>query len=639
MARNDTWLNRTSTVVDPYRRAEIADDDLLHTAGFENTSPLGREPNPVTQLPTVGPEPDLSSLLAADEKLPVTPVIGEGTGSYIEDAKKAEAPAQAVAEAAAPKMFSPHYTMDQWNKAIADQQAATAGVAQNGETAQSRLVSAAPDWYKGGKPPGGHSGWADAATALGGALAAGPNQRLKDPNRSPLLKQRDAQQAATATGLSTLFSNLFNHGQQDYKTNQDAALKEAQMQRSLPGGKTTSQIKLEGANKTIEQMQRDGMLGDLAGHRSFQEGIEKAKHDVNNPEVQAMIQTLVKAGRGTPEELAGLTYDGLVHLISTLNQRNSADAVAANAEAGAINSERKAALEHGYKTQEQYDKEQQEENRRRDESGIPGIEWNGAPPSRQVVDKMRETSAKATTFINRLDRMTQIQKELNDLGVGWHGPINEWLGNPKVKELQNEAARLQDAIGFAIRSADYGNFGVPQQWEALKVAAMAPQAGTPTGYLRGAESWKAISDDVKRMWADHVHYSNAHFPGEKGHEVTVSGDRPAPEAPHAPARAAVHGGKVVQTDEMPATGATPQLPGATPPNAADQAKIDTAKGRAGAPAPAPTPAPAAPKLEAGQKMYKVTYKTGKTEESAIDPKIAARLATDHPDQIASVVEM
>jgi hypothetical protein len=38
-------------------------------------------------------------------------------------------------------------------------------------------------------------------------------------------------------------------------------------------------------------------------------------------------------------------------------------------------------------------------------------------------------------------------------------------------------------------------------------------------------------------------------------------------------------------------------------------------------------------------MFKVTYKNGKTEESAIDPKIAARLVTDHPDIVASVVEM
>jgi hypothetical protein len=38
-------------------------------------------------------------------------------------------------------------------------------------------------------------------------------------------------------------------------------------------------------------------------------------------------------------------------------------------------------------------------------------------------------------------------------------------------------------------------------------------------------------------------------------------------------------------------------------------------------------------------MFRVTRKNGKVEEKAMDPKVAAALAQDHPEIIASVVEM
>jgi hypothetical protein len=654
MARNDTWLNRTSTVVDPYRRAEIADDDLLHTAGFENTSPLGREPNPVTQLPTVGPEPDLSSLLAADEKLPVTPVIGEGTGSYIEDAKKAEAPAQAAAE----EMYATGYPMKDVQAHIKRSGDLSQKIIdEGGGMTAAKLVSAAPDWYKGGKPPGGHSGWADAATALGGALAAGPNQRLKDPNRSPLLKQRDAQQAATATGLSTLFSNLFNHGQQDYKTNQDAALKEAQMMRSVPGSKTRSQLAMDANSKYIDQAQRAKMQDSLAQNRDFNQKHVDAELDANDPQAIAWRNSLIAQGV-TPEEVAGLGRKALQGTAAAHNITLSAGHHAGQEEADARNRlneiQARADSDRNMKLDDELRKEQQ----RRGESAVPEIEWNNnTPPPPKDVEEARQLYKDRTGFVERIDRMRNIQERLvqvahkyatdHNLPGGVEqaltmlGPLNQWTKiMPEAHDLVNEAGVLQTSIQNFIRSKDYSNLGVMQKWEDLKTKLMIPMAGSPTAFLRGDATWKALRNDVDKMWVDGVRSYGGHLAGQQDPGAAPGAATPEQRILDRPARPAA---PIAHYNPR-----TRQVEQSTPEGAQEPVPTDSTGGLGTAPvpkvpnaspAPAPAPAPAAPKLEAGQKMFKVTYKNGKTEESAIDPKIAARLATDHPDQIASVVEM
>jgi hypothetical protein len=655
MARNDTWLNRTSTVVDPYRRAEIADDDLLHTAGFENTSPLGREPNPVTQLPTVGPEPDLSSLLAADEKLPVTPVIGEGTGSYIEDAKKAEAPAQAAAE----EMYATGYPMKDVQAHIKRSGDLSQKIIdEGGGMTAAKLVSAAPDWYKGGKPPGGHSGWADAATALGGALAAGPNQRLKDPNRSPLLKQRDAQQAATATGLSTLFSNLFNHGQQDYKTNQDAALKEAQMMRSIPGSKTRSQLEYEANKAYIDQAQKGRGQDDVAALRKRLADEEAAKHTASDPEAITMRQQIAKLGGPAFEETAGMTREALTKMMGLYHTEQETGHHAGQEEANAQNRINEIAARADNERTAKLEDAVNKEKLRRNASAVPDIDWNNqTPPPEKDVEEARQLYKDRIGFVDRIDRMRNIQERLvqvahkyatdhnlpggTEQALTMLGPIQQWVNfMPEAHDLVNEAQVLQTSIQNFIRSKDYSNLGVMQKWEDLKTKLMIPMAGSPTAFLRGDATWRALRNDVDKMWTDGVHAYGGHLKGEPDPGPAPGGATPEQNAANHPARPAA---PIAHYNPR-----TRQVEQSTPEGAQEPVPTDSTGGLGTAPvpkvpnaspAPAPAPAPAAPKLEAGQKMFKVTYKNGKTEESAIDPKIAARLATDHPDQIASVVEM
>jgi len=599
----------------------------------------------------------------APESLPEAPApapapVGPAVTSYQEEIAKA-----------APKMFSPHFTQEEWDAAKARQKAANEEVAKTGETAESRLVSAAPSWYEQKKPPPSHGGWADAANMLGGVLAAGPNQALKDPRRPMDLKVQDAKKAAMATGLSTLLSNLFTHGQTDYKANQDAALKEAQMMKTVPGGKSASQIKREGADKLMDQMHQDAVLGSLETNRKFNQEHIDAELDPNDPQAIAWRKSLIAQGIA-PEEVDGLGRKALQGTAAAHNITLSAGHTAGQKTADEANKERQIVLEQKVKQDAKLDDELRAERHRRGEGFIPDVDWvNNTPPPGHAVEDVRELWKTKKGFTDRLERMQQIQTRIEQIAAKYAadhgltggaaealnalGPLAKWtekIGGPEVHDLVNEATILQTSIQNFVRSKSYANLGVMQQWEDLKTRMDLPVAGSVTAYLRGPASWKALSNDVNRMFEDGVTAAGGvvrapgKAPTDNGARTPEQerAEHPAPAIPepvqYNPRTRTVgpRAGAAAPTDVTP-TGATPPVPDATPPNAEDQAKIDTAKGRAGAPAPAPA-AQAAPKLEAGQKMYKITKKDGKTADKAMTPE-DAKLLGSHTDVIASVVEI
>jgi hypothetical protein len=670
MARNDTWLNRTATIVDPYRRAAVPDDNLLHTADFEGVDPLGREPNPNTQLPTVGPEPDLSALIAADEKLPTqapAPAVGQGTGSYVEDAAKPATPAEIQ------EMYATGYPMKD----------VQAHIKRSGELSQkiiddgggmtpSRLVSAAPDWYKQGKPPTSHGGWADAANMLGGVLAAGPNQAMKDPLRPMDLKVQDAKKAAMAGGLSTLLSNLFTHGQTDYKANQEAALKEAQMMKTLPGAKTRAQLEYEANSKYIDQAQRAKMQDSLAGHRNFQEGQVTAELDPNDPQAIAWRASLEAAGI-PHEEVKDLGRKALQGTAAAHNITLQAGHTAGQKAADAANTERDIILKADTERNLHLDDELRKEQQRRGESAVPEVEWNNqTPPPPKAVEETRQLYKDKAGFTERIDRMRNIQERLVQVAHKYAtdhklpggveqaltmlGPLNQWTKiMPEAHDLVNEAAVLQTSIQNFIRSDSYSNLGVMQKWEDLKTKLMIPMAGSPTAFLRGDATWRALRNDVDKMWVDGVRSYGGHLAGQQDPGAAPGAATPEQRMADRPARAlpprTQYNPRTRQVEPAPeapvdlAAGAPPApIPGATPPGPEDAAKIAGAKAQAGAPAPAPAPATmpaaqAAP-LKAGQEMYKITKndKDKTVAQKAMTPEQAAILKS-HTDVIASVEEM
>lgn len=594
---------------------------------------------------------DLLNLNALEQPAapPPAPAIGEGTGSYIDDAKKAD-PA-AAAEAAAQEMYATGYPMKDVNDAIKRSSGMSQRIVdEGGGMTAAKLVSAAPDWYKGGKPPTGHSGWGDAATALGGALAAGPNQRLKDPNRNPALKQRDAQKAAVATGLSTLFSNLFNRGQSDYKTNQDAALKEAQMMKSLPGSKTRAQLEYDANSKYIDQAQRAKMQDSLAGHRNFQEGQTTAELDPNDPQAVAMRESLIASG-ASPEEVAHLGRKALQQRMGVTNTSVQAGHRAGQEEADAKNRLNEISARADIDRNMKLDDELRKEQQRRGESAIPEIEWNNqTPPPPKDVEEARQLYKDKAGFIERIDRMRSIQDRLvqvahkyatdHNLPGGVEqaltmlGPLNQWTKiMPEAHDLVNEASVLQTSIQNFIRSKDYSNLGVMQKWEDLKTKLMIPMAGSPTAYLRGDATWRALRNDVDKMWVDGVRAYGGHIAGQQDPGAAPGAATPEQrilDRPSRPVQGPAHYNPKTRQVESDA-GAQEPVPTDT---TGGLGTTGAAPVKVPGPAPAPAPAPA---LAAGQKMYLITKKDGTTKPKAMTPE-DAKLLESHTDVIESVVE-
>jgi hypothetical protein len=652
MARNPTWFNQGQTIVDPNRVRELDEDNLLGTGGYEDVAPLQVGPNPVRRIADYEGLEVSPDLTAVATPTPEATPAGEGTGSYIEDAQKATGTQATTPEA----MFSSHYTKKQWDDANAEQEAANQLMTKDGGVNPSRLVNAAPSWYESKKPPPGHNTWAAASQALGGALAAPHLQSLKDPLRPAGLKQGDARSAATAQGLSTILSSLFTSGTDKYKANQDAALKEAQMQHTLPGGKSQGQIRSDIAKDRVAQMQRDRYQDDLETNRQFVRKIKLADRDPNDPQAQAIAAQLEAAGV-PPAEIQNMTFE-----MAKVRQGQINSGIQARDRAGADtakqqNTERNLILEADIKRNTDIDKEIRAAESDRNRAYVPGVRWvNNTPQGEKSVQETRQLYKDTKGFVDRIDRVRAIQPRIEaiarqyarDHGLGddvgkalaMMGPVTRWTNTfgPEAKALANEAVILQTAIQNFIRSESYSNLGVMQKWEDLKTKAIEPLAGDPTAFLRGEEMWKALRNDVDKNWVDGVHAYGGLLegdadPGAPPGARTPEQQRDATPRPVVPPRASYDPTtKRVVTEPVPLRDpdTVPTIPGATAPSAEDQARIDGARAKAAAqPAPAPTKAP-----PPGTKHYTITA-GNKTSEADFTPEEYEKFVKAQAERIAS----
>lgn len=566
---------------------------------------------------------------------PVAPIkVGEGTGSYIKTPE------------ASPKMYSRSVSEDQVKDWLRQRDALTGQVTtEGGGEKASRLISAAPEWYKGGAPPKGHQMWSDVMNTLGSAAAAPAAQRLKDPNRLASAKQGDARKVALAGGMSTLFSNLFNQGKQNYDTQQAAALKEAQMMKTLPGGKTASQLKLDAINKQLQFAHDEASLDSLQGQRNFNQGQVTALHDPNDPEAVTQ-RGILKTEFGI--DLPPTTSREIVNkTLAMLRAKKEAEYKGGQSEADAINKERQARIEADIKAQANLTENVIKAEQKRNESAVPGMVWNNnTPPGEtETIKDARQLYRDSQGFMNTLNRMRALQPVIekaareyarkNGFGdniggaLAAMGPITRWtnLLGPEAQAAANEAVILQTSIGNYFRGPNYSNLGVPQKWEELKTNTMIPLAGDPSAWLRGEQMWKALHDDVQRRWVEGVHAFGAHLPDEPEPGLPAGAKTPEmqqAERPSAPAqpRARFTPNKGVETVSAGSgageTTDTPTDENGQPvtendPNYARQVAEDEAKNRAleaGRNAPKPAPAQAAP----GTKKIRVTIKGGATEE-------------------------
>jgi len=643
MARNDTYYNRIPMLVDPAkvkRMDEFAPDNLLHVDEFEDFTPPGVEPSPTDQL------------------TPPEPSVGEGTGSYLEQAVKPATPEQ-VAE-----MYATGYPMAKVQAAI-DRSGDLSGqiAREGGGELASRTVSTAPDWYQGGKPPPSNSGWATTAQVLGSVGAAPHLQALKDPKRPAGLKQQDARSAAMATGLSTLLSNLFTKGADSKRAELDAAVKEAQMTKTLPGGKSHAQLELDATNNYIEQAQRGRGQDDVAKKRAYDQAQTDAELNPNDPQAIAWRDALI-AARVPEAQVRGLGRKALQGIAAANNITLQAGHTASQKEVDANEAERQIILKQKLELDSKLNDELRKEQTRRGESAVPEVDWvNNTPPPGKAVEDVRELYRTKKGFIDRIDRMRAIQPRIEQLareyarkhGLGddmgkalaMMGPLMKWTETvgPEAQDLVNEASVLQRSIQNFIRSESYSNLGVMQKWEDLMTKVQIPTAGSVTGFMRGESAWKGLRNDVERMWQDGVTAANgrARAPGQAAPD---SGARTPEQQIEARPDVALPPKKTYNprtgqietqpesepvptaTDTLSGTGAAiPKVPGATPPSAEDAAKIAGAKAR-GAPAPVQGPA--------GTKHYTITA-GNKTKEVDYTPAQYQKFTQDQAERIAKGV--
>ena len=129
------------------------------------------------------------------------------------------------------------------------------------------------------------------------------------------------------------------------------------------------------------------------------------------------------------------------------------------------------------------------------------MEWKGGlPPDQSTQTKARTIYAAKNYGIHALDRMTEIQNELEKMGHGFAGTVDEWLGRLqgpeglRAQKLVTEAEQLQNYL--TIQARQVANMGVPQEWEQTLVKSLNPRAGSLVGFLKGNSSWETLKKSL-----------------------------------------------------------------------------------------------------------------------------------------------
>lgn len=501
--------------------------------------------------------------------------------------------------------------IDYWtNKAKAA--AERSGSFANKEPVQ---ISTAPDWYKEKKyegPPGSND-WAKALIGMGSGMISGPAQAgLDNPLRPFSQKQTDAKQVALGNGLDALLGGLVGGKRKQYDDDLEAAQKQSSMNKLSHSGSTGALSELNNATKMLGILNQSRSIDSVEKNRSLAQAREAELHNQNSPELVAAKKLLVAKGMATPEELEGQTLATLQKQYGLINTSESEAGKNARQEAGAVNDRSKIAVQKNAESEAKAEAKRNEDLQREAQAHVgDDVEWKGGlPPDEATQRKAREIYGAKKFGIQALDRMTQIQQELEGMSRGYTGTVDEWLGRvagtpeaAKAQELVAEAAQIQNFL--TIEARKISNMGVPQEWEQRLVASLNPRAGSLIGYLKGNANWQAL----KKSLSDYAQVgmdSNGLVARGSG-QVRAKPTYETKQAP-VPGVAKVKGKQVVSEDEpLPNSGETLPVQSRTasiPPNAQIPAgAADAAKyAKAGASAPGqPT---------AGKRTYVITPANG-----------------------------
>lgn len=475
------------------------------------------------------------------------------------------------------------------------------------EEAPPKLYSAKPEWFKGGPPPAKNQWAQDLVGMFGGAINAQKQAALNDPRRPLQLKMEDAKQAGLVGGMSSLLGGLINRPNAQYHEQLDAAAKESQMLRALPGG-SRSRRATDDNLKLADLAIRNEQTKSLVQNRGFSQQQVLNLHDPNDPEAVAAQDFLAKNGFKVPDTI---TRDMLKNLMGSINQHQQQGATSEQHYADSKNQ-----IGHDvFKANLQNEDEaatlaRKDEQAKRSANIDPDMVWRNGHVG--DVAQARDAMTIRKKGLSDLQEMYEIQNELDEIhsksGGGWLGTIDAWaaqLGNPRAATLVARANLLRENIKSEFRHDKH--MGVPQKWEDMLANSLVPAAGSFQGWAKGRGAWDAFLKEVDRSTYNQLRTAGAGLKSLGDKEISAgaydTNQREAPALIKA-GRAEVSGSG--DGDDL---GTTSSIPGLDP-RVEQEAKRRAQERKPSAPTSSAAPPAAAPAAPAASSKYKITSKDG-----------------------------
>lgn len=381
----------------------------------------------------------------------------------------------------------------------------------DGMTSKTAVINAAPAWYKSEAPPG-KSPWGDVARTLGGAAAQTAQAGKDDPLRRHELKSKDAGRALLAQGLGSLLGGVLDKPQADYKTNQDAALKEAQMVKL---GRDSAGSRLSNGVGLMRLLQTDDTNKRLEGAEQSKQARLQAENDPDSDVTRTFRQSLISNGV-TPDQLEGLTYNDMVKNKAFFQQGKNIEARGAMAQ---VDRDEKARIGVEKKNMDVTAADaavRQKQAVEKDQSDIPGLTRISSAAAPEAARK------EAAEFASSYDTIERGSKELAALqnklrqqrGLDYAAGRNfmQYFGTDDGKQDLTRAAQLQQEVVTALRLAR--KMGAPQEYELKLLNELVPTPGGLEAWSKGNGNYDALGSLVKQSTREKINRLGYGFPDE-----------------------------------------------------------------------------------------------------------------------------
>lgn len=358
----------------------------------------------------------------------------------------------------------------------------------------SKLMNAAPGWYTPSEPPKTQTtlgALAGGAGALAQGAQATAESRAQDPYRSPQNKAKDQVNATKAGIASSLLGYFAGRPQAEFQTRQDAALKDAQMQ------KLASDRFNAGGNTALGLLNYDDRVRqhNAALQAAEAKALQAAENDDAGSERSARAREAARAaGLQVPDTMSATDVTKMRTALMQSHhedfQAKQYDIKHGNEISDTLSKEERAQLAR-------VQQEQREARERDTQFAIPGlVPISGRAPDPKSVNDAKILKGDTEEMAAGARELKEIQKAVQDANL-MAGALGGYqytkFATPQAQQaLIQKAALIQAKMSTAARRLDM--MGVPQQFEIEIQNSLNPRAGTLNGLFTGASSWDAIND-------------------------------------------------------------------------------------------------------------------------------------------------